>query len=136
MNNLENFIKIVNHGQFYYPAWKHYNNPNTNVCCDRCGKKYLSSSIGLLDRDLCLSCTDEVIILYKKDLNILPRPPFVEPMPTPNLPLLPLPVVPNSPIFPLAPHPSPYLPPVIPNNPTNPLNPLHPFLPPLDFNNK
>ena len=43
MNNFENFIKIVNHGQFYYPAWKHYNNPNTNVCCDRCGKKYLSS---------------------------------------------------------------------------------------------
>ncbi len=74
-----NYMQIVTHGQFYYPAWKHYNNPNINVCCDRCGKKHLDCSIGLIDKDLCLRCTDEVVFNYKKNLNILPRPPFIEP---------------------------------------------------------
>ncbi len=78
INNMD-YMQIVTYGQFYYPAWKHYNNPNINVCCDRCGKKHLDCSIGLIDKDLCLRCTDEVVFNYKKNLNILPRSPFIEP---------------------------------------------------------
>ena len=58
-------IAFIRQGAKVVFADSYYNNPNINVCCDRCQKKNLYCSIGLIDKDLCLKCTDEVIILYK-----------------------------------------------------------------------
>jgi hypothetical protein len=69
------FIEIVIHGKFFFPAWKHYNNPTTDVRCDRCFKTNLVSCIGHMDRDLCLNCAD--IVCNKNKHTVQPYPPII-----------------------------------------------------------
>jgi hypothetical protein len=53
------YYKLLDHGTYYYPAWKHYNR-KTSVFCDRCHRQNLRASIGYADFDLCLLCVDEL----------------------------------------------------------------------------
>ena len=76
------FLDTVIHGKFFFPAWKHYGNPSTDVRCDRCFKTNLVCCIGYGDKDLCLDCT-EIICNKNKHIHphhphgpILPPPPF------------------------------------------------------------
>jgi hypothetical protein len=54
-----NYFKILDHGTYYYPAWKHYDR-EVNVLCDRCGESNIRACIGLGERDLCLMCMHEL----------------------------------------------------------------------------
>jgi len=56
---MTNFIQLITqHGTYYCPATKHYDNPSTVVHCDGCGKSNLTSCIGYDKYDLCLPCAD------------------------------------------------------------------------------
>jgi hypothetical protein len=72
------FLEIVHNGRFFFPAWKHYGNPNTDVRCDRCFKTHLTCSIGYHDRDLCLDCA-EIICNKNTKLTPIPKPLFPHP---------------------------------------------------------
>ncbi len=73
---LEMFFQIVEYGNFFFPAWRHYGNPQLNVKCDRCQRTNLSCCIGFKDKDLCLKCAD---YLAERMLNNKPihPPPFL-----------------------------------------------------------
>ena len=60
-------ISIVSNGLFYFPAWKHHYNPNTEVYCDYCNKRNLLSSIGYRNMDLCLECVESLTNTIKKN---------------------------------------------------------------------
>ena len=60
-------ISIVSNGLFYFPAWKHHYNPNTEVYCDYCNKRNLLSSIGYRNMDLCLECVESLTNAIKKN---------------------------------------------------------------------
>jgi hypothetical protein len=51
----ETFGLLLEHGQYYDPAWKHYGK-NLKVTCDRCQIGNLPTCIGYEKNDLCLSC--------------------------------------------------------------------------------
>ena len=51
--------RIVEHGTYYFPAWKHYHH-GANVICDKCHREHLSACIGYNNQDLCLSCADQM----------------------------------------------------------------------------
>jgi hypothetical protein len=53
------YYPLLDHGTYYYPAWKHYNR-KTSVFCDRCHRQNLRASIGYANFDLCLLCVDEL----------------------------------------------------------------------------
>jgi hypothetical protein len=53
------YYQLLDHGTYYYPAWKHYNR-KTKVFCDRCHRQNLRASIGYAQYDLCLLCVDEL----------------------------------------------------------------------------
>jgi hypothetical protein len=53
------YYKLLDHGTYYYPAWKHYNR-KTSVFCDRCHRQNLRACIGYSNFDLCLLCVDEL----------------------------------------------------------------------------
>jgi hypothetical protein len=53
------YYKLIDHGTYYYPAWKHYNR-KTSVFCDRCHRQNLRACIGYSNFDLCLLCVDEL----------------------------------------------------------------------------
>ncbi len=53
------YYKLIDHGTYYYPAWKHYNR-KTSVFCDRCHRQNLRACIGYANFDLCLLCVDEL----------------------------------------------------------------------------
>lgn len=53
------YYKLIDHGTYYYPAWKHYNR-KTKVFCDRCYRQNLRAAIGYAQYDLCLLCVDEL----------------------------------------------------------------------------
>jgi hypothetical protein len=53
------YYQLIDHGTYYYPAWKHYNR-KTNVFCDRCQRQNLRACIGYSHFDLCLLCVDEL----------------------------------------------------------------------------
>ncbi len=57
---MEHYSKIVNNGQFFYPASNHYT-PGANVICNKCNKTNLISCIGYESSDLCLICADLVV---------------------------------------------------------------------------
>ena len=61
MNSTESNYAILDNGQFYFPASKHYTSSSTNVCCDRCNKSNLAACIGYQKSDLCLVCANELI---------------------------------------------------------------------------
>ncbi len=67
------FFDVINHGKFFFPAWKHYGNPNADVRCDRCYKSGLRCSVGYQDKDLCLDCTE---IVCDKNVSLLPKGPL------------------------------------------------------------
>ncbi len=52
--------KICQNGTYYIPAWKHYNNKQANVVCDRCKRTKLSACIGYDSYDICLACADKI----------------------------------------------------------------------------
>jgi hypothetical protein len=54
------FIEVCKKGTFYFPAWKHYGKPSTTVICDRCGSRDLKACVGLLDKDLCMTCVHKI----------------------------------------------------------------------------
>lgn len=68
------FFPLVHNGKYFFPAWKHYGNPQTTVVCDRCLKSNLIASIGWENRDLCMNCTEIICNKYY-------GPPFIEPRP-------------------------------------------------------
>lgn len=53
------YYPVLDHGTYYYPAWKHYNR-KTKVFCDRCHRQNLRACIGYGQFDLCLLCVDEL----------------------------------------------------------------------------
>ena len=70
------FKKIVEHGTYYFPAWKHYNNSNANVVCDKCHENNLTASIGYDKYDLCLLCANQLshqLFAIIKTKNELPQ---------------------------------------------------------------
>ncbi len=81
------YLKILDYGTFYYPAWKHYGHSTTEVVCDRCLKHNLSACIGYNDQDLCLKCADELSnpnIKYYHEQYIAPvQIPIQVPVPVP-----------------------------------------------------
>ena len=59
--NQADLLETCQYGIYYFPAWKHYNNPNANVICDQCRKESLVASIGHKHFDLCLLCADNFL---------------------------------------------------------------------------
>jgi hypothetical protein len=53
------YYPLIDHGTYYYPAWKHYNR-KTKVFCDRCHRQDLRAAVGYANFDLCLLCVDEL----------------------------------------------------------------------------
>jgi len=53
------YLKVIDHGTYFFPAWKHYGR-QTIVVCDRCNESHIKACIGFDDKDLCLSCADEL----------------------------------------------------------------------------
>jgi hypothetical protein len=69
-----NFEQIIKNGNFYFPAWTHYNKSDANVTCDRCRRTNLKCCIGYSEYDLCLDCTEDIVqILNKPIKTIQPR---------------------------------------------------------------
>ncbi len=65
--NYETMKNICKNGTYYFPASKHYGNPDANVVCDKCYKNKLNVSIGYGNYDLCLLCVDEITNPIKLD---------------------------------------------------------------------
>jgi len=60
---LELYRNIVNHGQYFNPASRHYPHMDLEfdaLSCDRCNRVNIPSCIGWRDYDLCLECATEV----------------------------------------------------------------------------
>jgi hypothetical protein len=53
------FYQTIDHGTYYYPAWRHYKR-KTSVFCDRCNRQNLRACVGHAQFDLCLLCVDEL----------------------------------------------------------------------------
>ena len=53
-------------GKYYNPSTSHYNNPSTNVMCDRCHTNNLPVSIGYGQIDLCMQCVFEMSKINSK----------------------------------------------------------------------
>jgi len=80
------YQNIIQNGNYFFPAWKHYGNPQLNVTCDRCNKTNLQACIGYGDRDLCLLCADNLTSFNIKPIifpippnPFFPHPPFGKP---------------------------------------------------------
>lgn len=58
----QEFRDIAKRGEFYCPAYLHYNIPGVNVTCDYCKKNGLDQSYGFDDKnlDLCVECRDQI----------------------------------------------------------------------------
>src|ERR1700747_421926 len=65
---------VITYGTFYYPAYKHYNNPEANVECDNCGSEQLKSCVGYDKYDICMKCTDSLSNMFYRNLNTLTQP--------------------------------------------------------------
>ena len=65
---------ILTRGSFYYPAWKHYGNPETRVKCDRCERTDLLTCVGYERMDLCLPCVEIVAHWLAVPVGSVPRP--------------------------------------------------------------
>ena len=58
--------QIIMNGKHYKPAYTHYgNDPDQNICCDRCFANSLEECYGNGLYDLCLKCKDEVEKMLK-----------------------------------------------------------------------
>lgn len=86
----ERILQIARTGEYFFPASAAYPHiPEAVVNCDRCNKANLKACIHLGDRDLCLSCTEEVVnisdtILRPRHVET-PRPPETH-FPTARIP--------------------------------------------------
>lgn len=69
----KNLLNTFEKGTYYNPAWKHYDNQNANVTCDRCGRSNLKICIGHGQFDLCMACIN--IISTKCQTPNTPTPP-------------------------------------------------------------
>jgi hypothetical protein len=61
--DLELYRNIVNHGQYFNPASRHYPDmdlENDALSCDRCNRVGIESCIGWKDYDLCLECATDI----------------------------------------------------------------------------
>ena len=68
----EKILLIARTGEYFFPASAAYPHmPEAVVNCDRCYKANLKACIHLGDRDLCLSCTEEVVNI--SDTILRPR---------------------------------------------------------------
>lgn len=56
----QELYNCAKNGKYYYPAWKHYDNSNANVQCDKCSQQWLVACLGLENTDLCLQCGYEM----------------------------------------------------------------------------
>lgn len=52
---------ILERGQFYCPAGKHYGNPDAAVTCDRCQRTNIPACVGFERFDYCLSCIEAIV---------------------------------------------------------------------------
>jgi len=57
---VHDFISLMTHGQYYYPANSRYLPNDSIVQCDRCLRYNLKSCIGYLNLDLCLTCAHQI----------------------------------------------------------------------------
>jgi len=64
-----NFEQIIKNGNFYFPAWTHYNKSDANVTCDRCRRTNLKCCIGYNNYDLCLDCTEDVVQILNRPIK-------------------------------------------------------------------
>jgi len=64
-----NFEQIIKNGNFYFPAWTHYNKNDANVTCDRCRRTNLKCCIGYNEYDLCLDCTEDVVQILNRPIK-------------------------------------------------------------------
>ena len=53
------YFEVIDHGTYYFPAWKHYTRP-VIVICDRCQTNNLKACIGHKSKDLCMLCVEEL----------------------------------------------------------------------------
>lgn len=67
--DIDNYKELIQHGEYYFPAWKHYCVKNANVVCDMCLKQYLTSCIGYKKQDLCLHCADNLAKIHVATWN-------------------------------------------------------------------
>ncbi len=79
MNPLDSsvFLEIVENGNFFFPAYRHYGSLPKNIRCDRCQRTNLTCCVGFLDHDLCMRCVE--IICEKNNDNphpFGPKPPL------------------------------------------------------------
>lgn len=68
------FLEIIRNGKFFFPAWKHYGNIPTDIRCDRCFRTNLTCSLGHLEYDLCMDCTEIVCNKTTSSHTITPDP--------------------------------------------------------------
>jgi hypothetical protein len=66
-----NYIEILQKGKFYDPAYKHYDNKNLFVTCDRCVRKGLNKCYGYENLDLCIPCAKEIALSNKDEFSDL-----------------------------------------------------------------
>lgn len=57
--NDDNYKLVLSFGSYFYPANKRYY-PESIVQCDRCLRNHLTTCIGFLNLDLCLTCAHQV----------------------------------------------------------------------------
>jgi hypothetical protein len=84
---------ILERGVFYYPAGRHYGNPDASVNCDRCRRTGITACIGFDRFDYCLPCVDAIVRTrptgpgtWNPDIEI-PRP-IRDPLESPRVTLM------------------------------------------------
>lgn len=93
------FSDIVKHGNYYYPAWRHYGQ-EISVMCDRCKKNNLYQCIGYgKDSDLCMSCVEKVSEFMRNDSFVSVQPVICSVQPV----ICPRPIRPTNPMNPMNP---------------------------------
>src|SRR3989304_5448409 len=81
----EVYNTILNNAKLYYPASSHYNN-GMQVFCNRCKKGNLIVSFGYDKYDLCLPCTEALLMQKHGQTYYTPTPPPAPSIPTTQIP--------------------------------------------------
>ncbi len=75
------FEIVVENGNYYFPAWRHYGSSSVEVRCNKCFKHNLASCIGLENTDLCMTCVEVIAnkLLKEQDLPPVLKPSYLNP---------------------------------------------------------
>ena len=67
----QEFLDVLRHGSFAYPANSRYSG-TSSVVCDRCGDSNIPACIGLDSTDLCMKCVTILVNLKISPINSAP----------------------------------------------------------------